>query len=155
MDGLLERFLRRLIRSGALEVIASSGRRFCVGDGAGKRIRVRFVDAAAEWRLLRDPELALGEIYTDGGLVVEAGDICDVVELGLRNFRNGKDIRWMRFLDRMRTALRRLDQRNDSQRAQKKRRAPLRYRRAAVRVVPGFGPAVFLRLFRTPGPVPR
>ena len=108
-----------LIRSGALEVIASSGRRFCVGDGAGKRIRVRFVDAAAEWRLLRDPELALGEIYTDGGLVVEAGDICDVAELGLRNFRNGKDIRWMRFLDRMRTALRRLDQRNDSQRAQK------------------------------------
>ena len=97
----------------------ATGQRFCVGDGEGKAIAIRFVDAAAEWRLLRDPELSLGELYMDGALVVESGDIYDVIELGLRNLQLARGPRWLQILTQLRVALRRFGQRNDEQRAQR------------------------------------
>ena len=44
---------------------------------------MRFLTKEAERHLLLDPELALGEIYTDGEFVVETGSMTDLLEIVL------------------------------------------------------------------------
>jgi len=44
---------------------------------------VRFTTPAAEWGILLDPELKLGESYMDGTFVVEEGTIADVLAIAL------------------------------------------------------------------------
>jgi cyclopropane-fatty-acyl-phospholipid synthase len=44
---------------------------------------VRFLTAAGEQRILLDPELALGELYMDGTLVIERGTIADLLAVVL------------------------------------------------------------------------
>lgn len=83
MDRLLQICLSRFIRTGNVTFITSSGRPFVCGDGTGEPVTVRFVSAAAERRFLLDPELAFGEIYTDGLLVMERGTIADLLAISL------------------------------------------------------------------------
>lgn len=78
---------------------------------------MRFHEPAAERRFLQDPELALGELYMDGLVSLEAGDIFDLIELGLRNIEQSGGSSWIRLLNRARISLRRLRQRNDLQRS--------------------------------------
>ena len=119
MDGLLGHFLKNFIREGTLVVTRSSGRVFLAGDGTGQPVGVRFASTAAERRLMMDPELALGELYTDGLLTVGPGDIFDVIELGLRNLGRAGEPRRIRFLNRLRVATRRLRQLNNARRARR------------------------------------
>ena len=83
MDRLLRFFLDRYIRCGALTFITAGGRSFTCGDGTGIPVTVRFRTAAAERRLLLDPELALGELYMAGDLTLERGTIADLLAIAL------------------------------------------------------------------------
>ena len=83
MDRLLQFFLSRFIRRGSVTFTTASGFTFTCGDGTGRPVAVRFLTAAAERHLLLDPELALGEIYTDGTLVMEQGSIADLLAIAL------------------------------------------------------------------------
>ncbi len=80
MDLLLEAVFSRVMARGALEVTTATGRRFVAGTGV-PRIHIRFRTRAAQWRLMLDPELALGEILTDGDLVIERGDMAGLLDL--------------------------------------------------------------------------
>jgi cyclopropane-fatty-acyl-phospholipid synthase len=59
---------------------------FSFGDGAGPPIAVRFVSARAQWSVLLDPDLRLGEAYMDGTFVVDRGSIAEFVDLVARRF---------------------------------------------------------------------
>ncbi|MGE0565793.1 MAG: class I SAM-dependent methyltransferase [Pseudolabrys sp.] len=83
MDRLLQFLFRGFIRRGNFQLTTSRGTTFTLGDGTGERVAVRFTSRAAEWALLLDPELKLGEIYTDGDFVVERGTIADVLAIAL------------------------------------------------------------------------
>jgi cyclopropane-fatty-acyl-phospholipid synthase len=83
MDRLLRFFLGQYIRRGSLTFTTARGMTFTCGDGTGKPASVRFLTAAAARRLLFDPELALGEIFMDGSMVVERGTIADVLAIAL------------------------------------------------------------------------
>jgi cyclopropane-fatty-acyl-phospholipid synthase len=83
MDRLLQLFLSRFIRTGSITFTTSSGYTFTCGDGGGEPVAARFVTAAAERRFLIDPELAFGEIYTDGLFVMERGSIADLLAIAL------------------------------------------------------------------------
>ena len=61
MDRLLRIFLGQFIRRGALTCTTASGAKFTCGDGTGDPVAVRFATTQAEWRILLNPELALGE----------------------------------------------------------------------------------------------
>lgn len=80
MDLLLEAVFSRVMARGALEVTTATGRRFVAGTGV-PRIHIRFRTRAAAWRLMLDPELALGEILTDGDLVIERCDMAGLLDL--------------------------------------------------------------------------
>ena len=81
MDRLLRYFLRQFIRRGAITFTTASGEKFACGDGTGPHIFARFLTTGAEARILRNPELALGEIYTEGSFVVENGSIADFLAI--------------------------------------------------------------------------
>ena len=86
---LLHTFLDKVVRKGTLEVETNSGSRFTVGDGSGDRIAVRLTNAAAARQLLLRPELALGELYMEGRLVVTHGSIYDLIALLACNIWSG------------------------------------------------------------------
>ncbi|GAC1503541.1 MAG: cyclopropane-fatty-acyl-phospholipid synthase family protein [Bradyrhizobium sp.] len=81
MDRLLRYFLNQFVRRGAMTVTTASGMKFSCGDGTGEPVAVRFASAEAERRILLNPELALGEVYMEGELVVEHGSIADTLAI--------------------------------------------------------------------------
>ena len=82
----LDRRLRRMVRRGTLTVILASASPIVVGDGsATDAVTVRVRDARTALRLALKPDVALGEAYMDGALVVEHGGIGDVLDLMGRN----------------------------------------------------------------------
>lgn len=66
-----------------MTVTTASGFRFTCGDGTGQPVALRFTTRAAERHLLLDPEMAFGEIYADGLLIVEQGSIAEVLAVVL------------------------------------------------------------------------
>lgn len=117
MNRLLRSFLATFIVRGDLTVRSASGALFRCGDGSGPRIKVAFRDAAAEMRLLRDPTLAFGELYMDDAVVIEEGTLVQALELALANLDPAHASTWIRTLDRLRFALRRIHQANDTRRS--------------------------------------
>ena len=120
LDHLLKKGLSDLIRSGRLEVVTASGRTLSFGDGSGALSKLRFTDAMAQWGFMSDPELRLGELFTDGRLLLEQGSIYDFLALVLGNARAAPQVRpnpLVRAANRLRFATRRLRQRNTAQRA--------------------------------------
>jgi cyclopropane-fatty-acyl-phospholipid synthase len=83
MDRLLRFFMGQFIQRGVMTFTTANGVTFTCGDNTGKPVAVRFLTAAAERRVLLDPELALGELYMDGTFVVEHGSIADVLAVAL------------------------------------------------------------------------
>jgi cyclopropane-fatty-acyl-phospholipid synthase len=81
MDRLLRYFLGQFIRRGTMTFTAASGAQFTCGDGTGQPVSVRFLSRRTERRILLNPELALGEAYMDGTLVVENGSIADALAI--------------------------------------------------------------------------
>ncbi len=112
MGGLLRKFLTRFIKVGDLEVETASGQKFRVGDGTGTPVAVCFKDAAAELRLLLDPESAFGDLFTDGRLVVTRGSIFDALMIGTRNVNVSQPPKWLVAVQRYRGAMRLFIQRN-------------------------------------------
>ena len=90
---MLERFLNRAIQVGRLQVIDGRGRASSYGDGSGPEVVVRLKPGAA-LKLALNPDLKLGECYMDGDLVLERGEIYDLMDLIGRNMaRSGRPIR--------------------------------------------------------------
>ena len=93
MNAAFRAFLRRLVRRGRLEVVTADGIAETFGDGVGPPLGVKLLDGAAERRLMLNPELALGELYMDGRLVLTKGDLYDLLELGARNLAGTGGVR--------------------------------------------------------------
>lgn len=109
MDQLL-RWAFGDVKRGALTVVTASGAVLAFGDGSGPQVRVRFADRAAQWMLLLDSDLRLGELFTDGRFVVEQGAIYDFLDLFLGAQAGQTQPFLIRALDRLRFALARVAQ---------------------------------------------
>jgi len=118
MDHVLQVALRSYIRRGTLRVTTARGTALEFGDGTGVPVAVRFTTAAAEWAILLDPELAVGESYTNGTLVIEQGSIADFLALAMSQWEHSSKPRlWMRAQWLVRYLWRRLAQFNPPARA--------------------------------------
>jgi cyclopropane-fatty-acyl-phospholipid synthase len=85
MDRVLQFAFARFVRRGSLEVITAGENRLTFGDGTGPKVRIRFADRGAERALVLDPELKLGELFTDGRFVLEEGTIYDFFQLVMQD----------------------------------------------------------------------
>src|SRR6266536_421367 len=112
MDRVLQRVLRSFIQRGTLRLTTARGTTWEFGDGSGKPVVVRFTTPAAERAVLFDPELAVGECYMDGTLVIDQGSLADLLELAMSQDASGKPPRWARPQWLIRYILRRLAQFN-------------------------------------------
>src|SRR3954468_7406823 len=112
MDRVLEVILRSFLCHGTLRLTTASGNVLEFGDGTGEAIAVRFTTRAAQWGLLLDPELKVGEAYMDGTLLMERGSIADFLHLALSQDKSGKPLRWARLQWLARYLWRRLAQFN-------------------------------------------
>ncbi|PZX19607.1 cyclopropane-fatty-acyl-phospholipid synthase [Palleronia aestuarii] len=117
-NGIFEGLARRVVRDGTLNVTMPDGHRFTTGTGAPE-FAIRLTDPALPRRIVMTPELALGEGYTEGGLVIEGDDLRGFMGLILRNLWAGHRPR-MQLLDNwIRGHARRLGQWNPAPRARR------------------------------------
>ncbi len=119
MNRLFQKLLGRAISRGNLRITTAGGSTFAIGDGSGSPVAIRFTTDGAEWGVLIDPELKLGEAYVDGGLVVEQGSITDLLALVLSQPKEAKLPYWARVQWLSRYIGRRLHQFNSPRRAQR------------------------------------
>jgi len=84
---LLDKVLRRVIRLGELIVTDHDGKVYRYGnaDPARPAVKVRLTDPGAARFIEKDPRTGAGEAYMDGRLVVDQGDIRDMVLLFREN----------------------------------------------------------------------
>ncbi|MFD1747291.1 class I SAM-dependent methyltransferase [Rhizobium helianthi] len=80
MNSSLRMLLSKIIKVGRLQVYVPSGEEW-FGEGGGREVAMRFTDEAAEAELVADPALKLGELYMDGRIVIERGDIYEFLAL--------------------------------------------------------------------------
>jgi cyclopropane-fatty-acyl-phospholipid synthase len=80
---LLDKMLRKLVRKGELIVVDHDGTEYPYGapEPGFKPVRARLTDKGAAMSIARDPRIGAGEAYMDGRLVVEEGDIRDLILL--------------------------------------------------------------------------
>src|SRR3954463_3975411 len=86
---LLDKALRRVLRRGRLPATAQRGAVPPSGaaDPELRPVAVRFTDRRVPTEIARDPGLGAAETYMDGRLILEEGDILDLVTLIRRNNR--------------------------------------------------------------------
>ncbi|MEM8788604.1 MAG: cyclopropane-fatty-acyl-phospholipid synthase family protein [Pseudomonadota bacterium] len=84
MEATLARSFDTMMRQGALRVTYPSGTTRTHGPGP-ETVAIRITDAGALKAIATDPQLAVGEMYMDGRLIVEEGSIYDFISLTKRN----------------------------------------------------------------------
>ncbi|HEY0627242.1 MAG TPA: class I SAM-dependent methyltransferase, partial [Allosphingosinicella sp.] len=86
---LLGKFLNRVVRKGELIVIDADGRehRFGSRDPERPPVAFRLTDRRAAFDIVSDPRLGAAEAYMDGRLVMERGEILDLLDLIRSNAR--------------------------------------------------------------------
>jgi len=80
---LIDLFLQRRVRRGQLAVTHADGsiKTFGTPDPAFPNVAIRFTDKGAAAAIVRDPGLGAGEAFMRGRLVVEQGDVRDLINL--------------------------------------------------------------------------
>ncbi|MDQ4086522.1 MAG: cyclopropane-fatty-acyl-phospholipid synthase family protein [Pseudomonadota bacterium] len=86
---LLDRMLARLLKRGELTIIDHKGKTWRYGspDPELAPVTVRITDRTTPLRIARDPAVGTAEAFMDGRLIVEHGEILDLVLLIRRNRR--------------------------------------------------------------------
>jgi len=115
---MLDHLLRSVVKEGRLTVVYPGGGSETFGAG-DPEVAVRFHDRRAILELALHPDLELGELYMQGRLTVEQGDIADLLALLMRNLSRSQPGGVFRFLRGLRSHLRFLHQRNPSGRSKK------------------------------------
>jgi cyclopropane-fatty-acyl-phospholipid synthase len=82
---VLPSFLRSAFQQGALQVRLPGGVTLTLGDGSRPPIRIAITDAGWCAKIVANPMVAVGEAYMDGGLVLEEGELHQLVDLIGRN----------------------------------------------------------------------
>ncbi len=117
---LLKQLLRNLIQIGELTLIDNKGRTHVFkGVRSGPSVSVRVKDAATARRIFFHPNLAIGEAFMDGKLIIEKGDVYELLELCMMNMEGGHGDHWpQRLMSQLRRWSRRIAQHNPVGRAQ-------------------------------------
>jgi len=86
---LFDKAFKKLIKQGELIVTSSSGKEYRYGKPFPGRspVHVRFTDKSTPRKIVMSPSLGAGEAYMDGRMLLERGDIHDLLDLVTWNNR--------------------------------------------------------------------
>jgi len=90
---MLHLLLKHYVRNGTLTVHYPGGVSRTYGSGA-PAVTMRITDRAALWAISLDPDLKLGEMYMAGRLIVEEGDVRDLLGLLMSNIARAGGARY-------------------------------------------------------------
>ncbi len=115
---MLKRLFASIVKTGTLTITMPGGSITRFGAGEPK-IGIRFHDRRAALELAVNPELKLGELYMDGRISVEHGEIVDLLDLLMHNLSLSRPggVLWLTHVWRRIT--RSIAQRNYSSRARR------------------------------------
>ncbi len=86
----LSNFLNRLIKDDGFELIDANSKSYLIGKPKKENpIRFKILDKTLHWKLLINPDLYLGEGYTDGSIVIENGTLTEFLDIAIKNI--GRD----------------------------------------------------------------
>ena len=117
MQSLLIPLVSQMVRRGHIELEFADSSRQAFGDGTGPRIAARFTDTRGPFDLVRNPELALGELFMDGRFVMLEGSMYDLLLVVMSNAIRREPPRIIRALRMGRDALAATLLRNERSRA--------------------------------------
>ncbi len=112
LSGMLSRMVARLVTNGDLSITWPNGTTRRYGDGSGVAVHAHITDAGLLRRLMKNPELALGEGYMEGGLTIEEDDLTGFLRLIARNVRANGSGRFSAAASAARTGMRKVAQNN-------------------------------------------
>lgn len=118
-ESILDNLLQRVIREGSLVVHMPGGTIGRYGDGSRPTITVHLRGVTLPGRLVRLPDLALGEAYMDGDLTIENDDLHGFLGLLMRNVADGRADWWRFPLETAQGAVRLLKQLNPASRSRR------------------------------------
>ena len=82
----LPNFLNRLIKDDGFELVDANSKSYLIGKPKKENpIRFKILDKTLHWKLLMNPDLYLGEGYTDGSIVIENGTLTEFFDIALKN----------------------------------------------------------------------
>jgi cyclopropane-fatty-acyl-phospholipid synthase len=100
---MLDLLLRHYVCRGTFRVAYPDGKTRTYGDGTAPQVAIRLTDRKAVWALGLDPDLKLGELFMEGRLVLEQGDVVSMMDLLVSNVAvcgTRGSHRWLRGLRR-------------------------------------------------------
>ncbi len=116
---MLSRVLKAVIKSGDLCLIDARGRDWRFGDGTAPHVTIQIHDRATQWRLLLNPQLAVGEGYMSGSLTIERGTLYDFIDLLTGNLEHVDHHPFHALFGHVNQLFRRLQQHNPIGKAQR------------------------------------
>ncbi len=122
-DSLFSIFLKRSFKHGHLIIHLTNGKVLKLGDGTGAAVDVTLHDPSLTGKVLRNPDMAVGEAYMNGDMTIKDDDLYGFLGLAVRNMgRNGERFNnptpVQRIMQSTRKILRKISQHNPIGRAQ-------------------------------------
>ncbi len=122
-DYLFTSFLTRSFKHGSLVVNLANGKTLQLGDGSGVPVEVTMHDPSLTAKILRNPDMAVGEAYMNGDMTIKDDDLYGFLSLAICNMgRNGDRFNnpttMQKFMQSTRKLLRKISQNNPIGRAQ-------------------------------------
>ncbi len=111
--------LRGIVRTGNLRIRDFRGGTHEFGDKTGRVVAIHLCDEKIQRALVLDPQLAIGEGYMDGNILIESGDIYDLLALFAKNMGDKNLPGVMNFADKFRFLTRIYRQMNDIRQARR------------------------------------
>lgn len=116
-DRILDRMLRDLFVSGALDLTYPDGTVRHYGETSAEPVRVALEDPSLPRKLVLNTEIALGEGYMDGRLRIAQDDVEGLLTLAVTNLYQRGGVWWRKIGQALRRARRRIDQWNPAHKA--------------------------------------
>ncbi|MBU2089290.1 MAG: cyclopropane-fatty-acyl-phospholipid synthase family protein [Alphaproteobacteria bacterium] len=95
----------RLIKVGDLTIIDAQGQSYRFQATESPKVTIRITDPGLHWKVFRNPQIAVGEAYMDGKLVIEEGTLEGFIEIGVSSLRVSHHDPILEILTRLRSLL--------------------------------------------------
>lgn len=118
-DKLTDRFLQHLMRKGSFAVVYFDGTRKVYGDGTGQMVELTLKTPEISRKILRNPDVGVGEGYMDGELTIKDDDLPGFMALAMINMQSNGLPWFEKPLKALRYVSRRMSQFNPRSRAAK------------------------------------